>query len=213
MRRQSPIRNPQSAIRAAPSSSPAEFGDNATVPESSRSSSFVGSIPDTYDRHLGPVLCDPCATDLTRRIDPDATPILELASGTGRLTAPLLQRLNPAPPFAVVALDLSPGMQQVARARVPSPRVRRTVGDAMRLPLAGAVFAQVVCQHGVMFFPDKAQAASEVVRVLKPGGVFHFNVWAGIDDNPLSEVANRVVTQAFPSDSAAILSDAIRIRG
>ncbi|HEY7286737.1 MAG TPA: class I SAM-dependent methyltransferase [Vicinamibacterales bacterium] len=168
--------------------------------ESAKASSFVGSIPETYDRHLGPVLFDPCATDLTRRIDPDATPVLDLASGTGRLTAPLLQRLNPGPQFAVVALDLNPAMQLFARAHVPSPRVRRSVGDAMRLPFANGVFAQVVCQHAVMFFPDKAQAASEVIRVLRPGGAFHFNVWAGIEHNPLQQIADTVGAQMFPSD-------------
>jgi SAM-dependent methyltransferase len=182
------------------SSSPVEFGDNAIVSDSPRLSSFIGSVPDTYDRHLGPVLFDPCAADLTRRIDPDAMPILDLASGTGRLTSPLLQRLNPGPPLAVVSLDLNIGMLEVARARVTSLRVRRTVGDAMRLPFADAVFAQVVCQHGVMFFPDKSLAAAEVARVLEPGGTFHFNTWSNIRSNPLSEIADDVVTQAFPSN-------------
>ncbi|HEX7139146.1 MAG TPA: class I SAM-dependent methyltransferase [Vicinamibacterales bacterium] len=184
-----------------------------------KASSFVGSIPETYDRHLGPVLFDPCAADLTHRIDPDATPVLDLASGTGRLTGPLLQRLSPGPQFAVVALDLNPAMQLVARTRVPSPRVRRAVGDAMRLPFASAVFAQVVCQHGVMFFPDKVQAASEVFRVLRPGGAFHFNVWSGIDDNPLVQVADNVAANVFPSDPPRFYqvpfgySDATRIEG
>ncbi len=47
----------------------------------------------------------------------------------------------------------------------------------MQLPFPDGAFDAVVCQFGVMFFPDKARAFAEARRVLKPGGVFVFNVW------------------------------------
>jgi SAM-dependent methyltransferase len=167
------------------------------LPDVRNASSFVGSIPELYDRHLGPVFFDPSAADLSARADPSAAPVLDLASGTGRLTAPLLDRLSGG---MLVALDLNGAMQHVARARLRSPRVRYVRGDAMRLPFEDAVFSQVACQHGIMFFPDKTQAASEVRRVLKPGGSFLLNVWTGLDENPLGEIADRVVARFFPSD-------------
>src|ERR1700742_3194792 len=40
--------------------------------------------------------------------------------------------------------------------------------DAQHLPFTDAMFDAVVCQFGVMFFPDKKQAFSEAWRVLKP---------------------------------------------
>jgi SAM-dependent methyltransferase len=171
--------------------------NNAALPDARNASSFVGSIPELYDRHLGPVFFDPSAADLSARVDPAAAPLLDLAAGTGRLTAPLMDRLNGG---MLVALDLNGAMQHVARARVRSPRVRFVRGDAMRLPFGDAVFSQVACQHGIMFFPDKARAASEVRRVLKPGGSFLLNVWTGLDENPLGEIADRVITRFFPSD-------------
>jgi ubiquinone/menaquinone biosynthesis C-methylase UbiE len=42
--------------------------------------------------------------------------------------------------------------------------------DAIQLSFEGATFDAVVCQFGVMFFPEKAKALSEAHRVLRPGG-------------------------------------------
>src|SRR5690242_21451745 len=44
------------------------------------------------------------------------------------------------------------------------------------------LFRSVVCQFGVMFLPDKPKAFAEARRVLRPGGVFLFNVWDRNED-------------------------------
>jgi ubiquinone/menaquinone biosynthesis C-methylase UbiE len=44
-------------------------------------------------------------------------------------------------------------------------------------------FDAVVCQFGVMFFPDKPRAFVEACGVLKPNGRFVFNVWDRIQEN------------------------------
>jgi SAM-dependent methyltransferase len=160
-------------------------------------SSFVGSVPELYDRHLGPVFFTPYAADLAARVDPARLPLLEIASGTGRLTAPLLQRIGQA---WLTALDLNVAMQRVARTRVPDRRARWVAGDAQLLPFPERRFAQAVCQFGVMFFPDKARAAAEVKRVLAPGGTFLFNVWDSLDVNPLAQIARDVTDQFFVVD-------------
>ena len=46
----------------------------------------------------------------------------------------------------------------------------------MALPFGDGEFDVVVCQFGVMFFPDKQAAFGEAVRVLRPGGRYVFNV-------------------------------------
>ena len=46
-------------------------------------------------------------------------------------------------------------------------------------------FDRVVCQFGVMFYPDKDRGYAEACRVLRPGGRFVFNVWDSLDHNPL----------------------------
>jgi SAM-dependent methyltransferase len=159
--------------------------------------SFVGSVPELYDRHMGPVFFTPYAADLAARVDPARLPLFELASGTGRLTAALLDSIGGAP---VTALDLNFGMQRVARSRISNRRARWVTGDALSLPFNDRSFAQAVCQFGVMFFPDKTRAAAEMKRVPTQGGAFLFNVWDSLELNPLARVARDVLGRFFPVD-------------
>ena len=66
----------------------------------------------------------------------------------------------------VTGVDISPGMLAVARDIRPTIDWR--LGDAANLPFADAVFDRVVCQFGLMFFPDPGRALGEMLRVLKP---------------------------------------------
>jgi len=58
----------------------------------------------------------------------------------------------------------------------------------------------VVCQFGVMFFPDRAQAYSGVRRVLKPGGTFLFNAWDRIEENDFTLAVQQAAGTVFPDD-------------
>jgi len=51
-----------------------------------------------------------------------------------------------------------------------SGSIRFHVGDAERLPLPDAIADAVVCECAFCTFPDKATAAAEFARVLRPGG-------------------------------------------
>lgn len=167
---------------------------------------FVDSVPELYDRHLGPFIFSPLAADLADRvIDPCGNPprILELAAGTGRLTERLLARL-PSAGF-VVATDLNEPMLEIGRRRVGAPDGGvslewRAPVDAQALPFGDGEFCAVVCQLGIMFFPDKPKAAREAFRVLRPGGQWLLNVMAPLDDSPLGRIVNRVVAEHFPLD-------------
>jgi SAM-dependent methyltransferase len=70
----------------------------------------------------------------------------------------------------------------------------------MQLPFADAAFDAVVCQFGVMFFPDKKNAFAEARRVLKPGGVFLFNAWDRIEDNEFADAVTQALARLFPAD-------------
>ncbi len=65
-------------------------------------------------------------------------------------------------------------------ARIES-RVEWHLADASDLPFAGASFDVVICQSGLMFFPDQVGAVREMWRMLKPGGRLAVQVWASCE--------------------------------
>ncbi len=68
----------------------------------------------------------------------------------------------------------------------------------MQLPFPDEAFDVVVCQFGVMFFPDRSKAFSEARRVLRPGGVYLFNVWDRIDQNEFADTVTQALETLFP---------------
>ncbi len=64
----------------------------------------------------------------------------------------------------------------------------------------------MVCQFGVMFFPDKSKAFSEARRVLKAGGVFLFNVWDRIEENEFADTVTTALEVLFPDDPPRFLA-------
>lgn len=160
---------------------------------------FVGSIPELYERHMGPVLFEPYAIDLASRVPAGSRKILEVAAGTGRVTRHLLEDL-PADGELVVT-DLNPPMLDVARELSPDSRITWLPADAESLPFTDdANFDVVVCQFGIMFVPDKRQALSEMNRVLKPGGTLLINVWDELANNPMTKVVQDLAFAEFPDD-------------
>ena len=63
---------------------------------------------------------------------------------------------------AITATDINLAMIERGRARPGMERVLRRQADAMKLPFADAAFDLVVCQFGVMFFPDKRASFREI---------------------------------------------------
>jgi SAM-dependent methyltransferase len=152
-----------------------------------------------YEELLVPMLFRPYALDLASRARA-RTPsrVLELAAGTGALTRELCEQLPEA--TRIVATDLNPPMLAEAGRNGTKREVHWRQADAMQLPFADASFDLVVCQFGVMFFPDRAHAYRQVRRVLEPGGTFLFNTWARIEDNVFADTLQQVLNQLYPSD-------------
>ena len=76
----------------------------------------------------------------------------------------------------------------------------------MRLPFPDGSFDAVVCQFGVMFFPDRPKAFAEARRVLRPGGVLIFNAWDRLDENEFADIVTRSVASLFPDDPPRFLA-------
>jgi SAM-dependent methyltransferase len=160
---------------------------------------FAGSIPELYDRYLGPLLFEPYAEDLARRLDDlRAGRVLEIAAGTGIVTR-ALTRVLPST-VEIVASDLNQAMLDRAATRLNTPNVRWQQADAQELPFEEAEFEAVVCQFGVMFFPNKEASHREVLHVLVPGERYIFNVWGRMEDNEVSQTVSQAVAALFPDD-------------
>ncbi|HEY5948367.1 MAG TPA: methyltransferase domain-containing protein [Kofleriaceae bacterium] len=159
---------------------------------------FAGSIPELYDRHLGPVLFEPYARDLAARLPRDARRVLEIAAGTGRVTRHLLASL-PAD-GELVATDLNEPMLVEAKQRIDDARVTWQAADAQALPFPDRRFDAVTCQFGLMFVPDKVLALREMRRVLRPGGTLLLSVWDTLELNPATLVLQKLVLETFPDD-------------
>ena len=163
-------------------------------------SRFVGSIPEKYDRHLGPVLFDGYASDLAHRcFSLNPATLLELAAGTGIVTRKLRDLLPRQ--TTIMATDLNEPMLEIARSKFETnDNVSFQQVDATNLDFDDESFEVVACQFGVMFFPEKSRSYSEVFRVLKPEGAYIFNVWDSWAKNEFAEVTHSAVAKLFPAD-------------
>jgi SAM-dependent methyltransferase len=160
---------------------------------------FAGSVPKLYETYLVPLIFEPYAQDLARRLKGRrVSRLLEIAAGTGVVTRALASAL-PAD-ASIVATDLNQGMLDQAAAVGTARPVEWRQADAMQLPFADASFDAIVCQFGVMFFPDRRKAFAEARRALKPGGVLIFNAWDRIAENEFADVVTRALETVFPKD-------------
>jgi SAM-dependent methyltransferase len=161
---------------------------------------FTGDIPQHYDHGLGPMIFADYAAEMAQRVAAgNPARVLETAAGTGIVTRKLRDVL-PASTH-ITASDLNPPMLDAARAKFRAgEQVEFRPADAVALPFADGSFDAVVCQFGVMFFPDKAKSYSEVYRVLTPGGRYLFSVWDSHRYNPFGRLSHQVAGSFFPAD-------------
>jgi len=175
-----------------------------STPESDRR--FTGSVAEVYESLLVPMIFAPCAVDLADRgaaRRPAALPGLAAGPGVG---TPAPDR-GPPPRARIVASDLNQAMlDQAIAVGGTRERVEWRQADAMALPFADGEFDLVVCQFGVMFFPDKGQAFAEARRVLAPGGSFLFNAWDEIAANEFAAVVTEALARWWFRDPPMFLA-------
>ena len=166
---------------------------------------FAGSIPQFYEQYMVPLIFEPYAADLASRVARRRPArVLEIAAGTGVVTRQLARVL--APEVSIIATDLNQAMLDHAALVGTARAVDWRQADAMQLPFPDADFDVVVCQFGAMFFPDRAVAFAEARRVLRPGGVFMFNVWDRIEENEFADAVTLALASAFPRDPPRFLA-------
>lgn len=167
-------------------------------------SSFAGAIPANYDKYLGPILFEPYALDILDRLNRGKVGhVLELACGTGRLTRHLIELIPDD--GSLTAADLNPGMLEIAKSKVYNEGLQWFVADAQDLPFYNGQFDHMICQFGVMFFPDKEKSFREAYRVLEPGGKYIFSTWESVENNPRIDVMWKVIGEVFENESPEFL--------
>jgi SAM-dependent methyltransferase len=160
---------------------------------------FAGSIPKIYETYSVPMIFAPYAEEIVRRLAPlSLSRVLETAAGTGVVTRALASALPES--VSIVATDLNEAMVEQAQAVGTSRPVEWRQADAEALPFPDETFDAVICQFGVMFFPDKVKAFAEAHRVLRPGGVLLFSVWDRIEKNQFVDTVTTALESLFPED-------------
>ena len=160
---------------------------------------FAGSIPAIYDRYMVPLVFEPYARAVAQRaalLRPRR--ILETAAGTGVATEALHCAL---PEAEILATDLNAPMLEQAARRVSDPHVRFQPADAQSLPFDDGSFDLVVCQFGVMFYPDKVRGNAEARRVLRDGGHYLLVIWDQVERNHATMVAGKAVADLIPGEA------------
>jgi SAM-dependent methyltransferase len=166
--------------------------------------SFIGSLPESYQKYLVPLIFEPYAANIAGRVAAlEPARVLEVACGTGAATRAMASALPAG--TSIVATDLNQPMLDRAQALGTSRPIEWQTANGQELPFEDASFDVVVCQFGVMFFPDKAKAYSEARRVLKPGGAYVFNVWDRVEENEFADEVTTAMARLFPENPPRFL--------
>jgi len=108
--------------------------------------------------------------DLVERINPET--ILDIATGTGDL-AIALTKTNAT---KIIGLDLSSGMLEIGKQKVSKKGLDKTIemvlADSENIPFEDNTFDAITVAFGVRNFETLEKGLSEILRVLKPNGIF-----------------------------------------
>ncbi len=125
-------------------------------------------------RRIGPML-----VGLSERLAEDVDlrhgeRVLDVATGTGNLALAAARRGG-----VTTGIDIAPPLLEHAaeRAQIEGLHVSFAWGDAHSLPAADGAYDVTLSAIGVMFAPDQAKAADELVRVTRPGGRIGLVCW------------------------------------
>jgi sarcosine/dimethylglycine N-methyltransferase len=97
--------------------------------------------------------------------------VLDVGSGCGNFVAYLSERTG----CRAEGLDLSEERVKFASERFATDTVTFRHGSATALPYPPGTFSHVVSQDALFLIPDKPRSHAEILRVLRPGGVFAFS--------------------------------------
>jgi len=128
--------------------------------------------------------------------------VLDIATGTGLSAEAALAAVGPT--GHVTAADLSPTMAEKARERLSkAANVSVSVEDGEALSFPDLSFDAVLCNLGLMFFPDPVRGLSEFRRVLRPGGRAAVSVNTVVERSYNHQI-NVIIARHVPGLAAAV---------
>jgi ubiquinone/menaquinone biosynthesis C-methylase UbiE len=179
---------------------------------SDRASEFIAEVAKgaaLYERALVPCLFGPFAEDLIEKAAlREGERLLDLGCGTGIIARLAARRVGDS--GHVVGLDPNRGFLDVARGAGEAPAIEWLEGDAQDLgAFADASFDVTISQQVFQFIPDRERAASEIRRVLTPGGRALISVWTALDDTPFHAAYVRALERHVGPEAAAPIRQAV----
>jgi ubiquinone/menaquinone biosynthesis C-methylase UbiE len=114
--------------------------------------------------------------------------VLDAASGTGIATEAAAAIVGPT--GHVTASDIAPAMIEIARARLAGlVNTNCVVEDSQDMTFADEHFDKVICNMGLMYFPDPLRGISEMRRVVRAGGA----VSVSVNTAPSTALVSRIL--------------------
>lgn len=157
-----------------------------------------GDAPTAYIRFALKIV-EPWTDDLIQSAGcRDGDRVLDVACGTGVVASRV--NLVSRKLCYVTGIDINEGMLNAARS---NPLVEWHQGNATELPFEADNFDVVLCQQGLQYFPDRAQAMREMTRVLAPGGRIALNVWGALERQPFFVAALETIGEFLGADAQA----------
>jgi ubiquinone/menaquinone biosynthesis C-methylase UbiE len=156
---------------------------------------------DAYDRYIGRWSRLFVPSLLTAAKVGAGDQVLDVATGTGEAAIAAISLVGDA--GVVVGADISAAMLSTARARLPRS-YRAIVTDGQSLAFQDASFDAVICQLGLMFFPDPARGLAEFRRVLRHGGCAAVCVISTAEKAPMWGVLAETLSRHLPEQREAL---------
>jgi demethylmenaquinone methyltransferase/2-methoxy-6-polyprenyl-1,4-benzoquinol methylase len=108
--------------------------------------------------------------EIVNKQQPDT--ILDIATGTGDLAI----NLGKTSASKIIGFDISPGMLEVGKKKITHKqldhKIEMVLGDSEKMPFDDNSFDAITVAFGIRNFENLEQGLSEILRVLKPNGVF-----------------------------------------
>lgn len=127
--------------------------------------------------------------------------VLDVATGSGEAAVAALLIVGDT--GIVVGADVSPAMVTAARARLPRDFLPMVM-NGQSLALRSASFDAVICQLGLMFFPDAMRGLAEFRRVLCPGRCASVCVISERENAPMWGILADAVSRQLPAETAQL---------